>query len=70
VGGTNIGTSVAVPEKIFGLTLFLDFFDRCHSLRSFHPPPAALPSLPPYVLPTFAIIRRPSETLQKLEVWK
>ncbi len=24
---------VAVPDKIFGLTLFLDFVDRCHSLR-------------------------------------
>ena len=23
---------VAVPDKIFGLTLFLDFIDRCHSL--------------------------------------
>ena len=38
---------VAVPEKIIGLTLILDFFDRCHSLGSLHPPPAALPSLPP-----------------------
>ena len=37
---------VAVPDKIFGLTLVLDFIDRCHSLRSFHPPQAALPSLP------------------------
>ena len=37
---------VAVPEKIFGLTHFLDFFDRSHSLRSLHLPPAALPSLP------------------------
>ena len=37
---------VAVPDKIFGLMLFLDFIDRGHSLRSLHPPPAALPSLP------------------------
>ena len=37
---------VAVPEKIFGLTLILDFFDRCHSLGSLHPPPAAVASLP------------------------
>ena len=37
---------VAVPEKIIGLTLFLDFFDRGHSLRSLFLPPAALPSLP------------------------
>ena len=38
--------SVAVPDKIFGLTLILDFIDRGHSLRSLHPPQAALPSLP------------------------
>ena len=38
--------TVAVPDKIFGLTLFLDFIDRCHSLWSLYPPPAALPSLP------------------------
>ena len=38
--------TVAVPDKIFGLTLFLDFIDRCHSLPSLHPPPAALGSLP------------------------
>ena len=37
---------VAVPEKIIVLTLILDFFDRCHSLRSLLPPLAALPSLP------------------------
>ena len=37
---------VAVPDKIFGLTPILDFIDRCHSLRSLHPPQAALPSLP------------------------
>jgi len=35
-----------VPEKIFGLTHFLDFFDRCHSLTSLFPPLAALGSLP------------------------
>ncbi len=37
---------VAVPEKIIGLTLFLDFFDRGHSLASLLPPLAALGSLP------------------------
>ena len=37
---------VAVPDKIFGLSLLLDFIDRGHSLRSLFPPPAALPSLP------------------------
>ncbi len=37
---------VAVPDKIFGLTLFLDFIDRGHSLHSLHPPPAAVVSLP------------------------
>ena len=35
----------AVPDKIFGLTLSLDFIDRCTALRSLHLPPAALPSL-------------------------
>ena len=44
---------VAVPDKIFGLTHFLDFIDRCHSLASFLPPPAAVGSLP---LPVY---RRP-----------
>ena len=34
-----------MPDKIFGLTLTLDFIDRCHSLRSLYPPLAALPSL-------------------------
>ena len=28
---------VAVPDKIFGLTHFLDFIDRCHSLGSLFP---------------------------------
>ena len=37
---------VAVPEKIFGLMHFLDFFDRGHSLPSLHLPRAALGSLP------------------------
>ena len=37
---------VAVPDKIFGLTLFLDFIDRCHSLTSLILPQAALGSLP------------------------
>ena len=37
---------VAVPDKILGLTLFLDFIDRGHSLPSLHLPPAALGSLP------------------------
>ena len=27
-------TPLAVPEKIFGLPLFLDFFDRCANPRS------------------------------------
>jgi len=38
-------TRFAVPDKIFGLTLFLDFIDRCTALGSLHPPQAALPSL-------------------------
>ena len=37
---------VVVPDKIFGLTLTLDFIDRGHSLRSLLPPLVALPSLP------------------------
>ena len=37
---------VAVPDKIIGLTLFLDFIDRCHSLTSLYLPQAALGSLP------------------------
>ena len=37
---------LAVPEKIIGLTPILDFFDRCDSFASLHPPPAALGSLP------------------------
>ena len=41
---------VAVPDKIFGLTLFLDFIDRCHSLPSLHLPQAALGSLPKFSL--------------------
>ena len=42
---------VAVPDKIFGLTLILDFIDRGHSLWSLFPPLAALPSLPSSVSP-------------------
>ena len=37
---------VAVPEKIFGLTLILDFFGRCHSFVSLPPPQAAVDSFP------------------------
>ena len=37
---------VAVPDKIFGLTPYLDFIDRCHSLPSLPLPPAAVGSLP------------------------
>ena len=40
------GSPVAVPDKIFGLTFSLDFIDRCHSLPSLLPPPAAVGSLP------------------------
>ena len=43
---------VAVPDKIFGLTLFLDFIDRCHSLTSLILPQAALGSLPPFGAPS------------------
>ena len=37
---------VAVPDKIIGLALILDFIDRCHSLTSFYLPLAARGSLP------------------------
>ena len=35
----------AVPEKIVGLTPFLDFFDRCTQITSLYPPQAALGDL-------------------------
>ena len=44
--GRYLGLPVAVPEKFIGLSLILEFFDRCHSLTSLHLPPAALGSLP------------------------
>ncbi|MBQ0110903.1 MAG: hypothetical protein KBS41_03145, partial [Oscillospiraceae bacterium] len=40
--GKAVFRPLAVCEKIFGLTLNLDFFDRCANLCSLHPPPAAL----------------------------
>jgi len=45
-GFASLRSPVAVPDKTFGLTLFLDFIDRCHSLPSLLPPPAAVGSLP------------------------
>jgi hypothetical protein len=42
----RIAYPVAVPDKIFGLTLILDFIDRGQSLYSLAPPPAAVVSLP------------------------
>ena len=43
----NIGSAArfAVPDKIFGLTLILDFIDHCTALPSLTPPPAAVGSL-------------------------
>jgi hypothetical protein len=38
--------TVAVPDKIIGLTLILDFIDRGHSLCSLYLPQAAVASLP------------------------
>ena len=43
-------TPLAVPEKIFGLPLFLDFFDRCANPCSLYPPPAVLAG-PPLAVP-------------------
>ena len=51
---------VAVPEIIFGLTLILDFFDRCHSLTSLYLPLAALGSLPTGLLLRAAFRTPPS----------
>ena len=53
-----IVASVAVPEKIFGLTLFLDFFRPLPSLASLHLPPAALGSLPIFELVAPSLHRR------------
>ena len=36
-----------MPDKIIGLTLFLDFIDRCPALSSLYPPLAAVASLTP-----------------------
>ena len=44
--GKNLVT-LAVPEKIFGLTLILDFFDRGAKPCSLVPPPAALAGFAP-----------------------
>ena len=38
---------VAVPGIFVAVGAASSSADRCHSLRSLHPPPAALPSLPP-----------------------
>ena len=38
---------VAVPDIFLGAKAPSSAIDRCHSLRSLYPPPAALPSLPP-----------------------
>ena len=45
--GCPIRFPVAVPEKIIGLTLFLDFFDRGHSLRSLDSATGGAPIAPP-----------------------
>ena len=55
---TTVRLRFAVPEKIIGLTLILDFFDRGHSLCSLYPPPAALPSLPNCATPGYLFINR------------
>ena len=53
---------VAVPEKIIGLTLILDFFDRGHSLGSLFPPPAAVASLPNCATPGDLRCAAPSDS--------
>ena len=44
--GPKEPSPVVVPDKIFGLTLILDFIDHCHSLPSLSLPLAALGALP------------------------
>ena len=51
----------AVPDKIFGLTLTLDFIDRCTALPSLTPPPAAVGSLTQRATLGGLITRRPIE---------
>jgi hypothetical protein len=42
------GSPVAILGVLVGDGAPSSFTDRCHSLRSLYPPPAALPSLPGY----------------------
>ena len=51
----------AVPDKIFGLTLTLDFIDHCTALPSLTPPPAAVGSLTQRATLVGLITRRPIE---------
>ena len=48
------------PKQPSGLRLSSAAFDRCHSLRSLHLPPAALPSLP--LRPPYSQIRKTKRT--------
>ena len=48
---SEITSPVAVPDKIVGLTPFLDFIDRGHSLASLRLPQAAVGSFPLPVYP-------------------
>ena len=46
---TRLTIPVAVPDSFVGFQKPSSSVDRCHSLRSLHLPPAALPSLPVFV---------------------
>ena len=45
----------AVPDKIFGLTLFLDFIDRCTPMGLLHLPQAAQPHWAKFSLATSSL---------------
>jgi len=55
--GNGLHPTLAVPEKIIGLPLFLDFFDRGANPCSLHPPPAAVASVAHPSPATYAHLR-------------
>jgi len=62
---------LAVPEKRFGLSLILAFFDRCAIRASLLPPPAALSAdahIAPQSLPCVSVFLKSGAT-KDLIVW-
>ena len=57
-----------MPEKIIGLTRFLDFFDRGHSLASFLPPQAAVSSLPLPVYAKRSLVKQRTRTSKPIPI--